>query len=129
MLDDNGNPIAVPPAQSIDVGADGTVSIIPQGAGPQTLAEVARLRVVSADNARLVRGLDGLMRNTTPAQPFAPATGTALQSGVLEGSNVDATGALVQMINLQRQYEMQVKVIKHGDENAQSANSLLRLNG
>ena len=49
--------------------------------------------------------------------------------GVLEGSNVDAAGALVQMIQLQRQYEMQVKVIKTGDENAQSANGLLRLNG
>ncbi|MBB1117968.1 flagellar basal body rod protein FlgF [Stenotrophomonas sp. W1S232] len=129
VMDVRGQPVAVPPFQAIEVGADGTLSIIPQGEGPQTLAEVARLRVVSADNARLVRGLDGLMRNTTPAQPFAAATGSALQSGVLEGSNVDATGALVQMINLQRQYEMQVKVIKHGDENAQSANSLLRLNG
>jgi len=35
--------------------------------------------------------------------------------------------ALVQMIQLQRQYEMQVQVIKHGDENARSANSMLRL--
>ena len=48
---------------------------------------------------------------------------------MLESSNVDAAGALVQMIQLQRQFEMQVKVIKHGDENARSANTLLRLNG
>lgn len=129
VLDVNGQPVALPPYQAIELGQDGTVSIIPQGEGPQTLAEVARLRVVSADSSRLVRGLDGLMRNTTPDQPFAAAQGKALESGVLEGSNVDATQALVQMINLQRQYEMQVKVIKHGDENAQSANSLLRLNG
>ena len=50
-----------------------------------------------------------------------------MHSGQLEGSNVDAAGALVQMIQLQRQYEMQVQVIKHGDENARSANSMLRL--
>lgn len=129
VLDVRDQPVAVPPFQAIEVGADGTLSIIPQGEGPQTMSQVAQLRVVSADSGRLARGLDGLMRNTTPAQPFAQAQGTALHSGVLEGSNVDATGALVQMINLQRQYEMQVKVIKHGDENAQSANSLLRLNG
>ena len=129
VLDVNGQPVALPPYQAIELGQDGTVSIIPQGEGPQTLAEVARLRVVTADNSRLVRGLDGLMRNTTPDQPFAAAQGKALETGVLEGSNVDATSALVQMINLQRQYEMQVKVIKHGDDNAQSANSLLRLNG
>ena len=129
VLDDNGNPIAVPPAQSIDVGADGTVSIIPQGEGPQTMANIGRVRVVTAADERLERGLDGLMRNTDPQQPFVQAQGKSLESGQLEGSNVDAAGALVQMIQLQRQYEMQVKVIKHGDENARSANSLLRLNG
>ena len=74
-------------------------------------------------------GLDGLFRNTDPQQPFVPATGKAMDSGMLEASNVDAAGALVQMIQLQRQYEMQVKVIKNGDENARAANSLLRLNG
>lgn len=129
VLDVRGQPVALPPYQSIDIGQDGTVSIIPQGEGPQTLNQVAQIRVVNAPNARLVRGSDGLMRNTTPAQPFAQAEGKALETGVLEGSNVDAADALVQMISLQRQYEMQVKVIKHGDENAQSANSLLRLNG
>jgi fagellar hook-basal body proteins len=127
VLDDNGNPIAIPPYQAMEIGGDGTISIIPQGEGPQTMAMVARLRVVQAPNEQLERGLDGLMRNTDPQQPFAQAAGKALDSGQLEGSNVDAAGALVQMIQLQRQFEMQVKVIKHGDENARSANSMLRL--
>ncbi len=127
VLDDNGNPIAIPPYQAMEIGGDGTISIIPQGEGPQTMAMVARLRVVQAPNEQLERGLDGLMRNTDPQQPFAQAAGKALDSGQLEGSNVDAAGALVQMIQLQRQFEMQVKVIKHGDENARTANSMLRL--
>ncbi len=127
VLDDNGNPIAIPPYQAMEIGGDGTISIIPQGEGPQTMAMVARLRVVQAPNEQLERGLDGLMRNTDPQQPFVQAAGKALDSGQLEGSNVDAAGALVQMIQLQRQFEMQVKVIKHGDENARSANSMLRL--
>ncbi|WP_313341859.1 flagellar basal body rod protein FlgF [Stenotrophomonas sp.] len=127
VLDENGAPIAVPPHQAMDIGNDGTISIIPQGEGPQTMAVIGRIRVVQAEDARLERGLDGLMRNTDPQQPFVQAQGKSLESGQLEGSNVDAAGALVQMIQLQRQYEMQVKVIKHGDENARSANSLLRL--
>ncbi|WP_312328569.1 flagellar basal body rod protein FlgF [Stenotrophomonas sp.] len=127
VLDENGVPIAVPPHQAMDIGNDGTISIIPQGEGPQTMAVIGRLRVVQADDARLERGLDGLMRNTDPQQPFVQAQRKSLDSGQLEGSNVDAAGALVQMIQLQRQYEMQVKVIKHGDDNARSANSLLRL--
>ena len=130
VLDDNGNPIAVPPAQSIDVGADGTVSIIPQGEGPQTMAVVGRMRIVEAAQSQLARGGDGLMRPSDPQAPaLAPATGNSLTVGVLEGSNVDAAGALVQMIQLQRQFEMQVKVIRSGDEMAQSSNQLLRLGG
>ena len=130
VLDDNGNPIAVPPAQSIDVGADGTVSIIPQGEGPQTMAVVGRVRIVEAAQSQLARGGDGLMRPSDPQAPaLAPATGNSLTVGVLEGSNVDAAGALVQMIQLQRQFEMQVKVIRSGDEMAQSSNQLLRLGG
>ena len=129
VLDENENPIAIPPHQAMEIGNDGTISIIPLGEGPQTMAVIGRIKVVAADDARLERGLDGLFRNTDPQQPFVQTQGKALESGQLEGSNVDAAGALVQMIQLQRQYEMQVKVIKQGDENARSANSLLRLNG
>lgn len=129
VLDENGNPMTIPPHQSMEIGSDGTVSITPLGESAATQANVGRLRVVQATSSQLTRGLDGLMRNTDPTQPFAQAQGKSVNSGSLEGSNVDAAGALVQMIQLQRQFEMQVKVIKHGDENAQSANTLLRMSG
>ena len=60
---------------------------------------------------------------------LAQVAGEALTTGALEASNVDAAGALVQMIQLQRQFEMQIKLISRGDDNAQAANSLLRLGG
>ena len=129
VLDENGNPMTIPPHQSMEIGSDGTVSITPLGESAATQAIVGRIRVVQANSAQLTRGLDGLMRNTDPKQLFAQAQGKSVNSGSLEGSNVDAAGALVQMIQLQRQFEMQVKVIKHGDENAQSANTLLKLSG
>ncbi|MET0288908.1 MAG: flagellar basal body rod protein FlgF [Pseudoxanthomonas sp.] len=126
---EGGEPMVIPPHQSMEIGSDGTVSIVPQGEGPQTVALVGRLKVVEAPADRLQRGLDGLMRNTDPKQPFVQATGNAISTGMLESSNVDAAGALVQMIQLQRSFEMQVKVIKSGDENTQSANTLMRLSG
>ncbi len=129
VLDENGNPMTIPPHQAMEIGSDGTVSITPLGESAATQANVGRIRVVQAPSSQLTRGLDGLMRNTDPTQPFAQAQGKSVNSGSLEGSNVDAAGALVQMIQLQRQFEMQVKVIKHGDENAQSANTLLRISG
>jgi len=130
VLDDNGNPLAIPPHQSLEIGNDGTLSIVPLGEGPQTRAVIGRLGIVAAPRERLTRGLDGLMRDNQPgARPLPQASGQTLTSGALEGSNVDAASALVQMIQFQRQFEMQVKVIQHGDENAQTANTLLRLKG
>jgi len=130
VLDENKNQITVPPYQSLEIGGDGTISMVPLGEGAQTRAMIARIGIVDAPRQRLTRGLDGLMRDAEPdAAPLAQAIGPSLTVGTLEGSNVDPANALVQMIQLQRQYEMQVKVIKNGDENAQSANTLLRLKG
>ncbi len=129
LVDDEGMPLALPPHQALDIGDDGTISIVPLGEGPQTMAIVGRLRVVEATPDRLARGLDGLMRSTDPQRPLAQVAGEALTTGALEASNVDAAGALVQMIQLQRQFEMQIKLISRGDDNAQAANSLLRLGG
>ena len=129
LLDQEGNPMALPPHQALEIGHDGTVSIVPLGEGADTLAVMGRLKVVEARPEQLSRGLDGLMRNTAPQQPLLQAPGQVMTTGTLEQSNVDPAGALVQMIQLQRQFEMQVKVIKRGDDNAQAANSLLRLGG
>jgi len=45
VLGDSG-PIAVPPYDRIMVGGDGTVSLVPQGQGAQTLAQVGRIKLV-----------------------------------------------------------------------------------
>ena len=124
VLGPNG-PIAVPPREKLLIGADGVISIVPEGQTPQTLAEVARLKLVRPDQAQLARGPDGLFRQDGP--PPLPAVGVALTSGALEGSNVSAAGALVQMIELQRQFEAQVKLMKTTDENARLSASLMRL--
>jgi flagellar basal-body rod protein FlgF len=124
VLGDNG-PIAVPPHQKLTIAADGTVSIVPLGQGPETSAVVARIRTVAAAPGQLERGLDGLMR-ATPENPPAPAAGNVMSTGVIEGSNVNPADALVQMIALSRQFEMQVKAIRTADENARAATTLLR---
>lgn len=128
VLDDAGQPIALPPFQSLSIGGDGTVAIVALGDATGTAQNVARIGVVRAEAAQLQRGEDGLFRPTSkdPAAQPAAATGDVLMSGVLENSNVNATEQLVQMISLSRQFEMNLKVIRSGDENAQAANTLLR---
>jgi flagellar basal-body rod protein FlgF len=125
LVSGENGPLAIPPSEKLQLGADGTVSIVPQGQGPETLAQVGRLRLVLPDAGSLQRGPDGLFRVDGPPPP--PAPGNALTQGALEGSNVQIATTLVQMIELQRQFEMNVKVIKSTDDNSRASASLMRL--
>ena len=121
----DGGPISLPPYQQLLIGGDGTVSIQPLGQGPETQAQVGRLKLVRVDSpAALSRGDDGLMRANAE---LPPATGQALTSGALESSNVNGPAALVQMIELARQFELQVKVMKDVEDNARASATLMRM--
>ncbi|MFP4244894.1 MAG: flagellar basal body rod C-terminal domain-containing protein [Ectothiorhodospira sp.] len=53
--------------------------------------------------------------------------GVRLSSGVLEGSNVSTVEAMVNMIELARNFETQVKLMKTSDDLARTGSQLLRL--
>ncbi len=52
-----------------------------------------------------------------------------IQSGALEGSNVDLTQALVDMIENQRAYEVQANLLKEAKDMDQGGASLMRMPG
>ncbi|RUO35836.1 flagellar basal body rod protein FlgF [Aliidiomarina sanyensis] len=122
-----GGPIVIPLGAEITIGEDGTLTMKAEGARPTEIAEIDRLKMVSGDAAVLQRGLDGLFRGVNG--PLPQNEDARLASGALEGSNVSAVEAMVAMINNQRKYDMQMKVISTADENAQRANSLLSVQG
>jgi flagellar basal-body rod protein FlgF len=119
-----GGPVAIPPSESITIGPDGTISVQPVGQGPQTLATVDRIKLVNPPIDQLEKGTDGLLRRTDAATSEADGS-IRLTPGALESSNVNVAEALVTMIGLQRQYEMQVKAVRTAEENADAAASLL----
>ncbi|AQU84573.1 MULTISPECIES: flagellar basal body rod protein FlgF [unclassified Halomonas] len=128
-----GGPIALPQGAQVFLGADGTISAIPQGEGPDAMVDVGRIKLVTPNEQGLIRGDDGLFR--APAnedgQPGGlPADEEArIVSGALEGSNVSAVDAMVSMIDVARRYDMQMKILSTADENAQRANSILSIQG
>ncbi len=124
VLGDNG-PLAIPPNAALEIASDGTISILPLGQGPETVATIGRLGLFRADDPALLRrGEDGLMRSE---QPLPPASGSAITVGAVEGSNVDTARSLVEMIELARQFEMQVKLIQNGERLGQASTGLLRM--
>lgn len=120
-----GGPISLPPSAKISIGEDGTVSAVPLGAGPNTIAAMGTIQLANPAAADMVQGDDGLMHmadgSTAPADPTVRLT-----TGVLEGSNVNASSELVKMIALARQYDMQLKTLKSAEDNATSASKLLQ---
>lgn len=126
VLADNGGPIAVQPHSQLSIGSDGTVSIIPKGQGAESMATVSRLKLVNPAEADLIKGEDGLMHmfDGSAAYPDADIT---LTTGVLESSNVNVVDAMVDMIGISRQYEMQVRMMDTATENASAATSMMRM--
>ena len=123
----DGGPVAIPPNGSLLIGSDGTITIQPLGQGPETLSIVDRIKLVKPDTADIEKGSDGLfyLKDGEVADPDGSVT---VQSGALENSNVNVAKTLVNMIELARQYEMQINVIKTSEENADAAAQMMRMN-
>jgi flagellar basal-body rod protein FlgF len=122
----DGGPISIPQSSQMNIGADGTVSVVPMGQTPDTIAAVGRIKLVNPAANQLALGSDGLMHLAGGGSAEADPAVT-IKSGVLENSNVNPSQTLVQMIQLSRQYELQIKAIKSADDNAQSATRLLQM--
>ncbi|MFN3594034.1 MAG: flagellar basal-body rod protein FlgF [Thiobacillaceae bacterium] len=120
----DGGPIAVPPDQEVAIAPDGTVSAIPVGENRNAVAIAGRIRLVNPPEAELTRGQDGLFR-TRDGRPAPADANVKLAVGALETSNVNPAEALVQMISLARQFELQMRLIRSADDNARAADKLI----
>jgi flagellar basal-body rod protein FlgF len=125
VLGDQG-PITLPPADKISIAKDGAIWIVPQGGDAANPQQVERLKLVSPAGSKIAKAPDGLFRveggGALPSDPVA-----RVNPGSLEGSNVNASAALVDMIDSSRAWEMQVKLITTAQELDQSSTDLMRL--
>jgi flagellar basal-body rod protein FlgF len=121
----NAGPLILPENQKVEIGADGTISVRPIGQGPEALVEADRMKLVKIDPKEMYRGLDGLFRRKDGEYANTDQT-VRLATGVVEGSNVNAVSSLIKMINLSRQYEMQVKMMETAKELDQQDTQILK---
>jgi flagellar basal-body rod protein FlgF len=119
-------PITLPPADSMRIDKDGTIWIVPQGGDPNQPQSVDRIKLASPTGSKILKGLDGLFRvdggGALPSDPQARVV-----SGSLEGSNVEATKALVDMIEASRAWDTQLKLITTARELDGATADLMRL--
>jgi flagellar basal-body rod protein FlgF len=125
VIGENG-PITLPlPVNNIQISRDGTIMVQPEGAPTSLQEEVARIKFVDPDTRLIEKGNDGLFRAKN-GQALAANPQVNMVSGALESSNVNPVNEMTEMIALQRQFEMQLKMMKTAEENDSSASSLLR---
>jgi flagellar basal-body rod protein FlgG len=115
-------------ATKITVGSDGTVSAILAGAEEST--ELGQLQLAAFTNpAGLINSGSGLYQASgssgTPnvVTPGTEGTG-AIASSFLEMSNVKVIEEMINLITVQRAYDVSSKVIQASDEMLQVANNL-----
>jgi flagellar basal-body rod protein FlgF len=124
----DAGPITIPPNTEITIAKDGTISTVPTGTKPAAVVTVGRIKLTNPPEDQMVRGDDGMFRTKDGKNANADSAVTVV-TGNLEGSNVNAIEAMVNMITLARQFDNQMKMLQTADNDAKAASSLLNING
>ncbi len=114
--------MTVPPADQIRIDRDGTLWVVASGGDANAPQKIDRLKLASPMGSDIVKHIDGLFRvrggGVLPSDPTASVT-----AGALEGSNVNSTAALVDMIEAARSWDTQIKLLATArDLDAETAN-------
>jgi flagellar basal-body rod protein FlgG len=126
LCTESGQPLSPPitvPAGSqgkdLAIGSDGTVS-----SGGRTIGKISIVDVPAPD--QLLPDGDSTFSATAASGAPRPATGSTIQQGMLEGSNVDVNAVMSDMITSERTYQMAGQAVQYQDQMLQIANGIKR---
>ncbi len=117
-------------ATSLSIAPNGTVSaILPGTSEPQTLGQITLATFTNPGGLTRI-GQNLFMAGGASGDPKVGNPGDngsgSLQTGFLEGSNVQVVDEMVRMITAQRSYEINSKAIQTADEMLSTINGLKR---
>jgi flagellar basal-body rod protein FlgF len=117
-----GGPITLPPHTAVEIGTDGTISVLTEGA--KQMQVIDKLRLVNAEGTELTKNEAGLIVARDGA-PLATDPNVKLRSRALEGSNVSAVEEMVATMSLNRSFEIQMKLFQASDKMNEAGNKLI----
>jgi len=126
LLGENLQPINVGAYRSIDITDEGVVRVEPLGSEPGTKVEVGKIALTSAFDVQLQKAIDGEIRTVDGTVPAVDGIPKIVQKHV-ELSNVNITEELVNTIEDQRAYEINIKLIKSASDADEAGASLMRM--
>ena len=123
VLDDQGSEIQIPEgSEDIQILANGTVRVTLPGQMFDTT--VGRLKLVNPMPHTLERLPDGLFGST---EELEASDDVNVLQGSIEGSNVNAAQAMVQMIAQNRLFDLNIRLIQAAEQNSKTAGTLMSL--
>jgi flagellar basal-body rod protein FlgF len=117
-----GGPITLPPHTAVEIGTDGTISVLTEGAAQMQVVD--KLRLVNAEGAQLSKNEAGLIVSRDGA-PLPPDAAVKVTPRSLEGSNVSAVEEMVATMSLNRSFEIQMRLFKASDSMNEAGNRLI----
>ena len=129
VLDTSLTPIAMPPFKKLFVTEVGQIFIQPVGTPAGTRVLVNQLALTSGDEIDLEKDVDGTIRPKGGfiREEFNADQNVRLKQGYLETSNVSVFDELVNNTEIQKQYQLNVKLIALAKELDEASTSLMRL--
>ncbi len=115
-------------ATTIEIGADG---IVRAKVGEAEAVDIGQIMLVKADDSAALQRLDGGFYRAqegarlVDAQPGEDGVGLLVQ-GAIEGSNVELTAEMVQLMMVQRAYAANAQIVQAADQLMGIANGLRR---
>jgi flagellar basal-body rod protein FlgF len=126
VLSDGLAPLILPNFTSMSITDIGEVLVQEPGAPDGQLTNVGFIGSTSSEIDQLVKSLDGNIRKADGTVPAADQTARFGQ-GFLEASNVSAIEELIRNIDMQRQFEINVKLIKKASDLDSAGAKLMNL--
>ena len=118
----DGGPIVLPPHRAVSIAPDGTISVLPEDG--EQMQDVDRLKLVDGD-APMRKNQAGLLEAMNGNALEASET-VRVRGGALESSNVVAVQEMVAVMDLSRQFEIQMKLFQAADGMVDAGNRLIR---
>jgi flagellar basal-body rod protein FlgF len=129
VLDTSLTPITMPPFKKLFVSESGQIYIQPAGTPAGTRVLVNQLAMTSGDELDLEKDVDGTIRPKGGfiREKFNADQNVRLKQGYLETSNVSVFDELINNTEIQKQYQLNVKLIALAKEMDEAGSALMRL--
>jgi flagellar basal-body rod protein FlgG len=137
LLDQNGKPIELDGQYEVSIGANGQMNLRSKDGSGAPIISAQQVGIVDIQNPHVLKNMGGnefavdtsVLPNGSNASDFVKLMQpeeVQIAAGFLEGSNVDLTKEMTDLMTTQRGFQMNARAVSYADQMIGIANGILR---